>query len=133
MTEDYLDSKGNKINCLKLGSTKPQKTLEDGYVIVKKKQLYLTSNREILVVSLTNTITPIDNIVVLQDETPYRKFVVNYSIEQNESFIKYDKFDFNKYELLNNPIDSIIENLDKKINRLQKRIDRLNTIKEIYR
>lgn len=126
----YLDDNKNKINVFKIGETKASKSLEDGYVMVRKKHLYLMSNREVIVVDATTKITPIDEVVDLQKKkTPYKKFEVEYDINKEESFIPYKKFDYSKYDLIENPMGLIIECIDKRIEKLQRRIDRLNSIK----
>lgn len=127
----YLDGNNNKINVFKMGETKASKSLEDDYVIVRKKHLYLTSNREVIVVDATTKITPTDKVVDLQKKkTPYKKFEVDYVINNEESFVPYRRFDYNKYDLIENPIGLILECIDKRIEKLQRRIDRLSNIKK---
>ena len=61
------------------------------------------------------------------------KFVVlnkDYVINKDESYIKYNKFNYGKYDLKENPIDLIVNY--KRIDKLQRRIDKLNNIKKKF-
>lgn len=126
----YLDNNKNKINVFKIGETKANKSLENGYVVIRKKHLYLASTREVVVADSIIKITPVDKVVDLQDRTVYKKFDIEYVINNEESFIPYNQFDYSKYSFRENPVGLILECIDKRIEKLQRRIDRLNKIKK---
>lgn len=123
------DCDNNAIKGLRIGYKKLPRYLEDGKLIVKKKQLYLNSNRHIFIVDIKETVYPAGEITNINESIKYKFIESEHRINKDFKPVYYKDFDFESFDLEVNPIDEIVMNLDSRIESLQFRIDKINHIK----
>lgn len=122
------------INCIRLAEYNMNKTIENGNIVVRKNELYLTSDRKIIEVLMTNVIVPLDknDIDLSLKKRPYERYDIKYEV-LNKDWYKakyyYKNYDFSKHNYYQMPFENIVRNLDKRLTSLQKRIDKINDLK----
>ena len=126
------DCDNNVIKGLRIGYKKLPRYLKDGKVIARKKQLYLNSNRKIFIVNIKENVHPaceITETININESIDYKFIESEYEIDKDFKPVYYKDFDFEAFNLEINPIDEIVMNLDRRIDSLQFRIDKINHIK----